>query len=115
MELLETPCKCGWKYPTYHVCPDLSKPCLEEEKAAPKSRQREVTAERWRQHRAETADRDAEIVDMYKAGNTYQHIADELQVAKHTVIRVVKRAAGKGDVVLRGRMPAPEYGLLGGL
>jgi len=97
VKLREIPCaQCGWKFPGFHVCVDLSKPCALE---APKPVSKKGTgrgsnlATLRAQIREENSERDAEIVARYYSeGISYKDLAKDIGLHHHTVARIVNRA-----------------------
>jgi DNA-binding CsgD family transcriptional regulator len=110
VKLRDNPCeRCGWKFPGFHVCVDLSTP-----EPATKATHPDMTPSqleslnqarlsRWERHRLATADRDKKIVEMYKDGKTLKEISEEIELAYPSVNKIVTRAAERGEVRKRKR------------
>lgn len=122
VEMLATPCKCGWRYPGFHICVDLSRPIPREiaikhgiipdpEKKKKKIQRSEDhmaaindgRAARWQRHREETAERDLQILDEYKNGMGFRQISIKHGMGYGTVVKVMKRFANEGLVDIRPR------------
>lgn len=119
MKLREKPCeRCGWKFPGFHICVDLSAPCAQENQLHPPRpkatrsypnglSEAHVTAlnegrtQRWLKHRAKHSERDAQIVQRYKDGLSFPALAKEFDIAYQTARGVIHRAAEEGLVVVR--------------
>lgn len=104
MKLRKKRCHCGWKYPGFHICIDLSKPLdpqiIHKLKITP-SHQRsleEGRAARWERHRDEMFKRDQKIVQRYKEGASYKTLAEEFGIANATVMGIIHRAKDRGEV-----------------
>lgn len=116
MKMRDVPCKqCGWRYPGFHVCVDLSKPIdtkisnrhiqAHNQKISQShldALQRGKT-ERWERHRDETANRDAKIVALYRAGDGMKPLAKDFSIAFQTIRGILKRAEDRGEVTIRPR------------
>lgn len=116
MKLRDQPCeRCGWRYPGFHVCVDLSKPIdprimkkhtdryAAVRTAEHRRKLSEGAYERWERHREEMAPRDAKIVAAYKDGMTYRELAIEFHLAQQTIMGIIHRAAENGEVQVRPR------------
>lgn len=123
MKLRDNPCpRCGWKYPGFHVCVDLSQPidrAIQNKHnqaymglRTPEHRARLAAGltERWRRHREETEERDLAIVEAYEKGMSMKNISREYGPAYQTVAGILMRAGvqirphgtnGKGDIHVR--------------
>lgn len=111
----DTPCKCGWKFLSFHICVDLSndKPgaifpkCKKTKKsthplANPNLQQSQ--AERWERHHEQNRVRDEKIVERYKQGGVgCTVIAKEFNMARSSVLKVLHRAQEEGLVDIRRR------------
>lgn len=120
MKMLDEPCqtefpsgkKCGWKYAGFHFCinPDTQTPLgptFKKKHPGPSDEARAAAgrsrAERWQEYREEMAERDAAIVRLYKEGNGYNEIANELGISHSTVAKIVREAAAADELTVRPR------------
>ena len=114
VKLRDTPCeRCGWKYPGFHICVDLSRPLdpaiAKKHRPQPSHIRSEALiqmlqdgrAKRWERHREEMAERDAEIVRLYKTGLGFRVLAAQFGIAYQTARNVIRRAEANGEVVVR--------------
>ena len=103
MKLRDQPCaQCGWKFPGFHVCVDLSKPCAEEGQIKVKKvAKTKPAASNWRERRASHAERDKEMIEKYGLGSSYRDLAEEYGISKRTVMRVMHKADERGEVTIR--------------
>lgn len=129
-ELADVRCKCGWKYKSFHICVDLTKPCPGEGRiVAPPVKKKtgfalslenrvvitELSDEaraalvarnkiRWAKHHEKNRERDEKIILRYANGGIgMKKIADEFGIGYHTVISVLRRASEAGIIVIRPR------------
>jgi DNA-binding NarL/FixJ family response regulator len=116
VRLRDTPCEtCGWKYPGFHICVDLSKPVENRIQNKHNAMQRQTVSseqkkrladgltERWRKHRMDTRDRDRKIVEAYKSGMGMNAISREFGPAYQTVRLILHRAADRGEITVRAQ------------
>lgn len=108
------PCKrCGFKY-GFHICLDRTKAQLQrvvlakgEKKPVvdPEEKRREAEERalaRYNERRAETAERDAAIVERYKEGGVgYVILCTEFHTSYSVVRQVLREAADRGEITLR--------------
>ena len=113
-------CKqCGWKYPTFHICLDLSKPSEAEKRAKkqyasqPQNSLQALAAgrdKRWAKYREEMKERDKRLVQAYREENKgLKQLADEFDIAYQTARGIVHRAVARGEVILRPRGHNARY------
>lgn len=111
--------KCGWKFPTFHICViDLSTPEGRRAATRPrvkKSKRKAVAGaftensqmsqdERWQRHREDMAPLHREIVEYYKTGTVgVRQVREKFKVGHGTVVKVLREAAERGDLVIRPR------------
>lgn len=122
MKLREQPCeRCGWKFPGFHVCVDLSQPVAPDvlKKHIPDRPRRNpgmtkiVRTEehlqhladgrnhRWERHWEETRERDVELVRRYMDGLGFRPLAIEYGISYQTARAIVKRAVARGEATIR--------------
>lgn len=118
--MLEQPCqtefpsgkRCGWKYAGFHFCinPDTQTPLVSKTKRKHPGPTDEARAaagrsrlERWEEFREEMAERDANIIRLYKEGYGYNEVARMLGIAHATVGKIVRRAAAEDELQIRPR------------
>lgn len=100
MKMRETPCpRCGWKFPGFHACADLSK-IVSGEGASTK--RKAAVSKRL------TEERNKEIVEKYAAGASYRKLAEEFQIDSKTIARVIQKADAEGKVTIRPRGSQPR-------
>ena len=107
--------KCGFRYNTWHVCVDTSKP-VPLVKQTPKKKRKSTSSRvmsvregadigrksRWEQHRAATRDRDDQLRRRNANGEGVKKLAHEYGMAPETVRRII-RAPGMSYTEYRER------------
>lgn len=56
---------------------------------------------RWERYREQHSDRDSKIVAAYKEGSSFRGLATEFKISFDNAYNVVKRAAARGEVIIR--------------
>ena len=113
MRLREKPCEtCGWKYPGFHVCVDLSKPSEAEQRIRQRKgaqtedhlqRLQDGRAERWQQYHQENSARYDAMAEMYKKGRSMRDIAKEFNTSHQTINRILREKEAQGLLTIRPR------------
>lgn len=103
MELRKSCERCGWKFPGFHVCVDLSEPHSFEGQISPPVKRSESTVNRYSADRVLNAERDSKIVINYIHGHSSSAIAEKFSIPTHTVLRILHRAEAEGFLTLRPR------------
>jgi DNA invertase Pin-like site-specific DNA recombinase len=121
-------CHCGWKFPGFHICVDLSRPCPGEfQMKKPKGRYRSEGAatayeknleegrKRREQREAAAIVRDKAIIERYKENVSYKQLCEEFNISHATVAKAVKQAAERGEITPRPKGRKISYYAMGGV
>jgi DNA-binding CsgD family transcriptional regulator len=113
-KLRDQPCeRCGWIYPGFHVCIDMSDPTVSDVVLTDKERKPRASranplsdrGQKLREHYARDPrriERNKQIVELYNDHEmTMREIGAKLSVDPTTVRNVLHQAADKGDVIIR--------------
>lgn len=109
MKLRDKSCHCGWKFPGFHICVDLStpEPKIQSKKMRKMSTAtykalREAQENRRERERVEHVARDKEIVRLYNQGGVgYRELMEKFGIGQTTVQNIMKRAEAEGLVIIR--------------